>query len=52
MDPIIRNFRNLYSPEGTSARMIWLDDNPTTCTMTYSEIGPDATSARPRTPMP
>ena len=45
MDPIIRNFRNHYSPEGTSARMIWLDDNPTTCTMTYSEIAADATSA-------
>ena len=45
MEPIIRNFRNHYSPEGTSARMIWLDDNPTTCTMTYSEITPDATSA-------
>ena len=45
MEPIIRNFRNHYSPEGTSARMIWLDDNPTTCTMTYSEIAADGTSA-------
>ena len=45
MEPIIRNFRNHYSPEGTSARLIWLDDNPTTCTMTYSEIAADATSA-------
>ena len=45
MEPIIRNFRNVYTPEGPSARMIWLDDNPTTCTMTYSEIYPNKTSS-------
>ncbi len=45
MEPVIRNFRNVYTPEGPSARMIWLDDNPATCTMTYSEIYPDKTSA-------
>jgi quercetin dioxygenase-like cupin family protein len=45
MEPVIRNFRNLYTPEGPSARMVWLDDNPTTCTMTYSEIYPDKTSS-------
>ncbi len=45
MEPVIRNFRNVYTPEGPSARMIWLEDNPATCTMTYSEIYPDKTSA-------
>jgi len=45
MEPVIRNFRNVYTPEGPSARMIWLADNPATCTMTYSEIYPDKTSA-------
>ncbi|MCI0781148.1 MAG: cupin domain-containing protein [Chloroflexi bacterium] len=45
MEPVIRNFRNLFTPEGPSARLVWLDDNPPTCTMTYSEINPDQTSA-------
>ena len=45
MNPIIRNFRNVYSPEGPAARLIGLDDNPATCTMTYSEIYPDKTSS-------
>ncbi|HEU0022893.1 MAG TPA: cupin domain-containing protein [Dehalococcoidia bacterium] len=45
MEPVIRNFRNVYTPEGPSARMIWLDDHPTTCTMTYSEIYPNKTSS-------
>ena len=26
MDPVIRNFRNVYAPEGPAARMIWLAD--------------------------
>ena len=45
MEPVIRNFRNVYSPEGPAARLIWLEDNPPTCTMTYSEIYPAKTSA-------
>ncbi len=45
MEPVIRNFRNVYTPEGPAARLIWLEDNPPTCTMTYSEISPDQTSA-------
>ncbi|MBM3941543.1 MAG: cupin domain-containing protein [SAR202 cluster bacterium] len=45
MEPIIRNFRNLYTPEGPSARLIGIADNPPTCTMTYSEIYPDKTSS-------
>ena len=44
MEPVIRNFRNLYTPEGPSARLVWLDDDPLICTMTYSEISPDQTS--------
>ena len=45
MEPVIRNFRNLFTPEGPSARLVSLDDNPPTCTMTYSEISPDKTSS-------
>ena len=45
MEPLIRNFRNVYTPEGPAARLIWLEDEPPTCTMTYSEIYPDRTSA-------
>jgi quercetin dioxygenase-like cupin family protein len=45
MEPVIRNFRNVYSPEGPAARLLWLEDNPPTCTMTYSEIYPDKTSS-------
>ena len=45
MEPVIRNFRNVYTPEGPAARLISLDDKPATCTMTYSEIYPDKTSS-------
>ena len=45
MEPVIRNFRNLFTPEGPSARLVWLDDNPQTCTMTYSEIIAGQTSS-------
>ena len=45
MEPVIRNFRNVFSPEGPSARLIGLPDQPPTCTMTYSEIYPDRTSS-------
>jgi|TARA_B100000809_G_scaffold67553_1_gene64564 quercetin dioxygenase-like cupin family protein len=44
MDPVIRNKRDNF--DGTSAaRLINLDDNPPTCTLTYSEIPPGETSA-------
>ena len=43
MEPIIRNVRDVL--DGTRARLITLDDNPPTCTMTYSEIPPDGTSS-------
>ena len=45
LDPVIKNFRNVYVPEGPAARLIWVEDNPPTCTMTYSEIYPGRTSA-------
>ena len=45
MDPVIRNFRSVYTPGGPAARLIWLDDNPPTCVMLYSEIHPDQASA-------
>ena len=45
MEPLIRNFRNVYTPEGPAARLIWLEDDPPTCTMTYSEIYPTKASA-------
>ncbi len=43
MEPVIRNVRDVL--DGTRARLINLDDNPPTCTMTYSEIPPDGTSS-------
>ena len=44
MDPVIRNVRDIF--DGTNAaRLINLDDNPPTCTLTYSEIPPGGTSA-------
>ena len=43
MEPIIRNVRDVL--DGTRARLITLDDNPPTSTMTYSEIPPDGTSS-------
>ena len=45
MEPVIRNYRSVYQPGGAAARLISLDDNPTTCTMTYSVIEPGKTSA-------
>src|ERR671923_1032986 len=44
VEPVIRNFRSIYTPEGPAARLISLDDNPPTCTMSYSEIYPNKTS--------
>ncbi len=43
MEPVIRNVRSVF--DGTRARLVNLDDNPPTCTMTYSEIPPDGTSS-------
>ncbi|MDA1127819.1 MAG: cupin domain-containing protein [Chloroflexi bacterium] len=43
MEPVIRNFRT-FAP-GQAARVISLDDNPPTCTMSYSVIEPGKTSS-------
>jgi quercetin dioxygenase-like cupin family protein len=43
--PVIRNYRSVYQPGGAAARLISLDDNPATCTMTYSVIEPGKTSS-------
>ena len=43
METVIRNFR-AFEP-GKAARLISLDDNPPTCTLSYSVIEPDKTSA-------
>jgi len=45
VEPVIRNFRTIYKPEGPGARLISLNDNPPTCTMSYSEIYPNKTSS-------
>jgi len=44
VEPVIRNFRSIYTPEGRAARLIALDDHPPTCTMSYAEIYPGKTS--------
>ena len=44
MEPIIRNFRSIPTPDAPSGRLISLDDNPPTCTVTYQEIMPGKTS--------
>jgi len=45
MDPVIRNYRSIYEAGGGPARLISVDDNPVTCTMTYSVIEPGKTSS-------
>jgi quercetin dioxygenase-like cupin family protein len=45
VESVIRNYRSLYQPGGASARLISLEDNPPTCTMTYSVIEPGKTSS-------
>ena len=45
MEPVIRNFRNVYTPEGPGARLVGLNDNAPTCTLSYSEIYPGKTSS-------
>ena len=44
MDPVIRNVRDNFDGTG-AARLINLDDNPLTCTLSYSEIPPGKTSS-------
>ena len=44
MEPVIRNIRDHF--DGTNAaRLINLDDNPPTCTLSYSQIEPGNTSS-------
>ena len=44
MEPVIRNIKDHF--DGTNAaRLINLDDNPPTCTLSYSQIGPGNTSS-------
>ena len=44
MEPVIRNIKDIF--DGTNAaRMINLADNPPTCTLSYSVIPPEGTSA-------
>ena len=45
MEAVLRNYRSLHQAGGTTARLIALEDNPPTCTMTYSVIDPGKTSA-------
>ncbi|CAI8004715.1 hypothetical protein GBAR_LOCUS3986 [Geodia barretti] len=44
MEPIIRNYRDHFTPGG-AARLINLDDNPPTTTLSYSHIQPGETSS-------
>ena len=44
MEPSIRNYRGANLGEG-SARLVGLDDNPTTCILSYSRIEPGKTSS-------
>ena len=44
MEPIIRNYRDHFTP-GSGARLINLDDNPPTTTLSYSRIQPGETSS-------
>ena len=44
MEPNIRNHRSANLAEG-AARLVALDDNPTTCTLSYSRIEPGKTSS-------
>jgi quercetin dioxygenase-like cupin family protein len=44
LEPLIRTCQSVFKPETRRARLIWLEDNPPTCTMTYSEIAPGKTS--------
>jgi len=45
LEPLIRNIKDVYDPEGRRARLVQLSDNPPTCTLGYSEIPPGGTSS-------
>jgi quercetin dioxygenase-like cupin family protein len=45
MEPVIKNYRNMFTPDGPAVRLVGADDNAPTCTMSYTEIAPDAISA-------
>jgi quercetin dioxygenase-like cupin family protein len=44
MEPVIRNVKDALSPDGAVARLITLDDNPPTCTLSYHVIQSGKTS--------
>jgi quercetin dioxygenase-like cupin family protein len=44
LDPVIRNIKDTMSEDGSVARLITLDDNPPTCTLSYHVIEPGKTS--------
>jgi quercetin dioxygenase-like cupin family protein len=44
MEPVIRNVKDALSPDGAVARLITLDDNPPTCTLSYHVIQHGKTS--------
>ena len=45
MEPIIRNYRQHFTPGGPAARLVNLEDNPPTCTLSYSHIPPGESSS-------
>lgn len=44
MEPVIRNVKDAMSADGSVARLITVDDNPPTCTLSYHVIEPGKTS--------
>ena len=44
MNPVIRNIKDTISEDGLVARLVTLDDNPPTCTLSYHVIQPGETS--------
>ena len=45
MEPVIRNYQSVDRSGGGPIRLISVDDNPVTCTMTYSIVEPGKTSS-------
>ncbi len=45
MEPLIRSLNDAYNAADRRARLVALDDNPPTCTLTYSKIPPGGTSS-------
>jgi quercetin dioxygenase-like cupin family protein len=45
VEPVIRNYRSALQPGGGPARLIAIDDQPATCTLSYSVIEPGKTSS-------